>query len=483
MGSKNMDFVYWIVFIIHIVVIIIFLTTEKRSPSATLAWILLLFFLPAIGFLLYLLVGSKKISRLKRESKLIESLLQEVLQEHQAFVTPSSLTDSLWNSESRILNLLKLSEKVSHLPPSRKNHCQILFGAKATYQAISHAIMLAKKHIHIEFYIIRADETGYGLRELLVQKASQGVDVRVLYDAVGSSKLPKDFWLPLELKGGLTAAFNPIRIFFRHRDRMDFRNHRKIVIVDGKIGLTGGINVGKEYLGLCPQIGHWRDSHIQITGPAVLSLQQVFAEDWFRSKGELLEDKSYYPLPSTSGDSIVHVIASGPDDRWAAIRRIYFQAIALAQKRVWITSPYFIPDPIIEEVLIVAALRGVDVRLLLPLKSDSKIVSIVSHSYYPDLKKSGVRIYEYAKGFIHAKTMVIDDWLGTIGSANMDTRSFQLNFELNAFVYDPKFTEELAEHFLEDIKNAQEISEESLRQRGYWQKFQSSFFRILSPLL
>jgi cardiolipin synthase len=354
----------------------------------------------------------------------------------------------------------------------------------------------------VQFYIIQRDETGTSLRDRLVEAAGRGLEVRVLYDAVGSSNLDDDFWKPLTDAGGRAVAFNPVSFFtsrLRRRDRIDFRNHRKLVVIDGRVGFTGGINIGREYLGLDPEIGHWRDTHLRIEGPAVLSLQEVFALDWRMGCEEKASVASWFVTPSVTSDgALVQIVDSGPDSDWAPVEQIYFQAISSAEERVWLTTPYFVPSPSIEAAIVAAAMRGVDVRLLVPIRPDSLLVGLASRSYFAHLLRAGVRIFLYEgfrrrrlgrgragarKGFLHAKTMVVDSWMGTIGSANMDMRSFRLNFELNAFVYDRTLCDEMAAQFELDLEQASEFTRESVARTPYPRKLAQQTARLMSPLL
>jgi cardiolipin synthase A/B len=282
------------------------------------------------------------------------------------------------------------------------------------------------------------------------------------------------------------ACFAPLMRLLprlRHRDRADFRNHRKIVVVDGRIGFTGGINMGKEYLGLDPAIGRWRDTHVRIEGPAVLSLQQAFLQDWLMTTEETLDDPRYFRPGPPVGNCLVQVIDSGPDRTWPSMELYHAQALTLARERVWITNPYFIPSQTIESALTLAALRGIDVRLLLPKKSDSRLVTLASRSYYASLLLAGVRIFEYERGFVHAKTMVVDEWVATIGSANMDMRSFNLNFELNAFVFDAELCQAVASQFEVDLEAATEVTVETERRAGIGRRLVRAIARLLSPML
>lgn len=467
-------------------VIVAFVITERRTPTATLAWILLILFLPVIGLLGYVFFGATRMKRTRKRSQAVQSRLKSVL---GPFDIGRSLSETRLGAikEARIHTMLSLGNALTSLPASGGNLCEILPSAAATYRSLAQAISEAQDHIHVEFYIIQPDRTGQALRERLAARAAEGIEVRVLYDAVGSASLPRSFWEPLVAAGGKVAVYKPVRFWgrFVRQDRVDFRNHRKIVVVDGKIGLTGGINVGREYLGLDPEIGHWRDSHVRIEGPAVLSLQNTFAEDWLLAAGEVLGNARYYPAPGAElpGETIVDVIDSGPDQKWSAVHYIYSQAMALAERRLWVTSPYFVPDPVVEQMLSSAALRGVDVRLLLPLRADSMLVTYASRSYYQALLEAGVRIFLYQRGFVHAKTLVVDDWLGTIGSANMDIRSFRLNFELNAVVYGSEFASELARHFEEDLASAKELSKSWYEEQSYGERLVCSAARLFSPVL
>ncbi len=478
---------------LQLVIIFGFVLLERRDPAATLAWILSVMLLPVVGVLLYLFFGLRTKRRRTKTSERSAARVDEAL-------VAQGLTPAVFQPQpvaGRAKSLTKLAENASGIRASQNNRATILHNAANTYRALVDAIHAAKHHIHVEFYIIQPDETGQALRELLVARAAEGVEVRVLCDAVGSWSLPADFWAPLEAHGGEFAYFSPVRLLarFRRRDRINYRNHRKIVVVDGQVGFTGGINVGREYLGLDPDVGEWRDTHVRIDGPAVLALQEVFVEDWLVATDRLLDHSAYFPTgtlspstaqaetPATDDDAIVQIVASGPDRPWSLIHRLYFQAITEARDRVWITSPYFIPDRIIQEALVTASLRGVDVRLLVPKRTDNWLVDLASRSYYAELLEAGVAVWEYDRGFVHAKTLVVDDWFGTIGSANMDNRSFHINYELNAFVYGAAFCAELAGQFEGDLDGASPVSADWELKQSYGRRILYSTAGLLSPLL
>lgn len=470
----------------HIAVILSVLLEERRQPSATLAWVWALILLPVFGVVLYLLIGTVRADRLVKRSRQTELRVRTLLDKHH--LQTKLLESGAPPVEARTDAMLRLGDNVASTPASGGNKATMLVNATQAYRAMVEAIEAATDHIHVEFYIIQPDETGKRLRERLTRKAAEGVEVRVLVDGVGSYKLARKFWDPLIEQGGEARVFNPVSFFTgrfrRRRDRVDFRNHRKIVVCDGNVGFTGGINVGREYLGLDPEMGRWRDSHIQIDGPAVLSLQSAFIEDWLSATDELLDDPRYFPEPTVcEADQLVQIIDSGPDRQWSPVAYMFAHAMALSRQRIWLTSPYFVPDQVIENTLVGAALRGIDVRLLLPGKADHMIVDLAAKSYYRRLLDAGVRVFEYEKGFVHAKTMLVDDWVSTIGSTNIDMRSFHLNFELNAFVFGSEFGDEMADQFLADLDQAKEITPEILAKVNVLRRLSYAAARLLSPLL
>lgn len=477
-------------FVAHAAAISILLLYERRQPAATLAWLLTLALLPGIGLVAYLLIGTTRFRRAVRHSELAARRIRGVRErlEVRRKLDPDADRPEI---DARTRALLDLGAALSSTPASPANRAHLLVDGAATYRAILRAIDAAVHHVHVEFYIIQPDASGHSLRARLIRAARRGVEVRVLYDAVGSSRLPHDYFADLVAEGGQVAAFRPVlrvlrRVLalFRQRDRIDFRNHRKIVVVDGRLGFTGGINIGREYLGLDPEMGRWRDTHVEIEGPATLSLQSAFAEDWFLATGNTLDGDAHFPEPTCfEPGALVQVVDSGPDSKWSPIEMMYASAIVGSRERIWITNPYFVPSPTIESALIGAALRGVDVRLLVPARSDNLIVQLASRSYFPRLIEAGARVFRYRRGFVHAKTMVVDSWAATVGSANMDMRSFQLNFELNPFLVDADFARTLAGEFETDIADAEELTLATLERDNLLVRFLSAVARLFSPLL
>jgi cardiolipin synthase len=470
----------------HVAAILAVLLDDRRQSNATLAWLFALVFLPVLGLLAFVLIGRTQARRMARRAALVAEHLQPLVAKHSVLsrldVSDASRTD--WRTRS----MLRLGAALASSPASDGNRASLLVDAAATYASMREAILAARVNVHVEFYVFRGDETGRELRDLLVETARRGVEVRVVCDGLGSIELPGDFWRPLTDAGGKAATYRPI---WRRLEsliswkRIDFRNHRKLVIVDGRVGFTGGINVGREYLGLDPAHGRWRDTHLQLEGPAVLSMQLAFGEDWLVAAGETLDSPSYFPEPERAGDpgAVVQILDSGPDRDFSAISYFHVQACAHARHRVWITNPYFVPNSAIRDALAAAALRGVDVRLLLPERSDSPIVRLAAGAHYPRLLQAGARVFHYAPGVLHAKTMVVDSWVATVGSANMDMRSFYLNFELNAFVFETELASALARRFELDLEQSVEVTAATLRRASLPLRLARSGARLLSPLL
>ncbi|MBT9558375.1 MAG: cardiolipin synthase [Myxococcales bacterium] len=469
--------------IVELVVIFGYVLIERRQPSATLAWLLTIISLPVIGVVLYLVFGRTRMRRQASRRRKLRDKSVAALGRHRYREEPLAEAEV----DERTEPTVRLAVRMDAIPASRGNDVRVLVNAAEAYAAMRESIDAAAQHLHLEFYIWNDDGTGRDFRDRLVAKARAGVEVRVLVDAFGSSGLPNDFFAPLLAAGGHAAQFSPLSRFRRlfKGGRVDFRNHRKLLIADGNVGFTGGINIGDEYLGKDKTVGMWRDTHMRIEGPAVYGLQRAFLEDWCWASDEAkFEVDEYFPkLRSAAGNDVVLIVDSGPDRRWWPIYRLHVQAIALARNRIWLTNPYFLPDRVMEEALVTAALRGVDVRVLVPVKGDSRLVALASEALFPTLIDAGIKIYRYGNGFVHAKTLLIDDWLGTVGSANLDTRSFQLNFELNAFAFGAELTGTLAKHFESDVGGTQELKVADVRNVGYGTRLARQAAHLLSPLL
>ncbi|MCB9555625.1 MAG: cardiolipin synthase [Deltaproteobacteria bacterium] len=464
------------------IVLVVRVVLQRREPAATLAWAMSIVLIPYLGVLAYMFFGRRRLNRQVRRRQAIAtriapdlSRLGEAVEELTA---DGELPHSLTAPASH--ELIRLTNRIGTRPLTVGNRVQLFVNANATYLAMERAIREARQHINVEYYIFQPDATGRRFRDLLAERARDGIAVRVLTDGVGSFGV-EEFMEPLLAAGARFAEFLPVRLVSRLHTH-NLRNHRKLLVIDGQTAFTGGINIGDEYTGQKRRIGPWRDTHLRIDGPGVCHVQEVFAEDWHFATAEE-PDESWFPPLDAVGNVALQIVASGPDTESQPLQRIFFTAIATARSRVYLTTPYFIPDQAMRVALETAALRGVDVRLLLPQRSDMRLVLFAGRSYYDELLRAGVRIFEYEAGMLHAKTMVVDDTWATVGSANMDIRSFRLNFEINAAIYGPAFANELGKVFLQDLKRSTEVTSAIYQTRRWPRRVAESFARMLSPLL
>ncbi len=461
--------------VLYVLVVVIWVVMEKRAPASTIAWIIALAALPGFGLFLYWVLGPRRVgrerSRRARAQRRIRASLPDL----------KSLSD-VSSAEGRLRQMMALGLNNSEAPIAKGNEVRVLRNGTECFPALEEALRAAKHHIHLEYYIFDPDQTGMHFRDLLVEKARAGVQVRLLVDAIGSSALGPSFFKPLLDAGGEAAFFNKVSIFRLVRPLVNFRNHRKIVVVDGHTGFTGGLNIADEYAGLVPD-AVVRDTHLRIAGPSVRALQALFLEDWNFATGRSLTEPVLFADVPEQGDVMVQIVGSGPDKAWRAIQQVYFSAITQSTDRLLISTPYFVPDPAICTALATAALRGVDVQLLLPRRADSRIGSAAARSYYDELLASGVRIFEYLPGFMHAKTVVVDGKFSSVGSANFNSRSFALDFEVNALLYSTQLAGELEGIFKQDLTVSKEVTVESRQSLGFGGRLGEGAARLLSPLL
>jgi len=453
---------------------------ENRHPTQTITWLVVLGSFPLIGFIFYLLFG-----RNYRKEKMFR---KKYFLDKQAFLTVEGEDDPRGQEKLNLMGqhqgkLFKLAQKLGNSPISFDTATKVLTNGEETFQHIIEQLKRARHHIHLEYYIVRHDLIGQEIKEILIQKASEGVKIRFLFDAVGSWHLSKNYITALRNAGIEAVSFGPVKLPFLN-NKFNFRNHRKIIVIDGNIGFVGGLNIGDEYLGRNKEIGFWRDTHLMLKGEAVRTLQLIFLQDWYYMTNHSFLTAEYLsPQIDHKHHGGVQLIAGGPDNEWSVIKNIFFSMIASAEKSVWIASPYFIPDEDIFSAIKVAALSGVDVRLLVPNRPDKRIVFHASRSYFPELLEAGVKVYEYQHGFMHSKIVIVDNELASIGTSNMDMRSFHLNFEVNAFLFRTKSTEELVEEYINDLKFARQLDLETFQQRHIGFRILESTARLLSPLL
>ncbi len=468
------------------------LLRRETRPMAALAWILCLLALPILGVLLWWMIGRTHFERTKRRwARSKEVMTQNLCCVRETIaVSPFETGEQAKDggelvaedhSPNRQPPYFRQDEGI--FPTTDGNRVRVFAAGSDAFDAFAEAVEEATDHIHFEFYIWQRDQVGRRFRDLLVEKAKQGVEVRVLYDAVGGAPVKRGFMDPLIEAGGKVTSFLPV-VLFESQLRVNFRNHRKIIVVDGEIGFTGGLNIGEEY-------NDWVDLAFRLDGPVVLQLQEVFAEDWYFATGEDLASTHYFRPPpehpdlAPESESITaRIIASGPDTPDSTIENVFFMAITSAEDRIFITTPYFVPDQAILMAIKTAALRGVDVRLLTPGKCDVPIAQAAGRSYYAELLEAGVRIYEYEDSrVLHAKAIVIDEGWAIIGSANMDIRSFLLNFEANAVLHNRQLNEQLAELFERYLERSREMKVEDFTDRPLKNRLIESTARLFSPLL
>lgn len=473
-----LDLILFFTIIVMVVVIIL----ENQDPIKTISWILILFLLPLLGIILYIYLGvnpkkRKLISLKEMEDRMsLDRLIrdQRLLLSAEVF-----LPDGKLGTKKHLMNLLLNNSKAII---TEHNQVRVLNNGRQTFGSIIYELENAREHIHLEFYIIEDDQIGNKIKDILIRKAIAGVEVKVLYDDVGSWSLSRRYIREMTSAGIRVMNFMPVKTY-AFANKVNYRLHRKIIVVDGRVGFVGGINIADRYLRGLGKNNRWRDIHLRIEGDAVRSLQALFLMDWNFANRTSDYDRRYFPDHSVTERKLVQIVASGPDSDWQSIMQAYFAAIATASHYVYISTPYFLPNESIMTAMKTAALAGVDVKLLLPEKNDSWIVGRSSRSYMKELLQAGVSVFFYIKGFTHSKLLVVDDLFASVGTANMDIRSFNQDFEANALIYDEALTRQLKLDFLDDITQSKEILLEEWEKRSLWEKSQESVARIFSPLL
>lgn len=476
-----------VAYFILMLLVILRVLYDTRSGSKTLAYVLFIILVPLVGMAFYFSFGVNYRKRKLYSKKLIkDKILREKINRRILQYSERVKSSSIFpKSHQKVAGFI---ESCKSSPLTANNKVTLLHNGEEKFPVLLEALQTATSHIHLEYYIYEDDITGNAIADILVQKAKEGVIVRFLYDDFGSHGLAKKFLQKLNEAGVETAPFYKV-IWYALANRINYRNHRKIIIIDGKKSFVGGINISDKYRndfenkeGL-----YWRDTHLMIEGRATFFLQYLFMCDWnFCHTIKLEFEPVYFPIYPTGEEikrELVQIVASGPDSDMPVILYTLIEAIGSAQKSILITSPYFIPGESLVDQLVIAAKSGVEVKLLIPGISDSKIVNAAARSYYTELLRQGIRIFEYHKGFVHAKTIVIDDSLSMIGSANMDYRSFDLNFEVNAIVYSEKINAQLTDTFYNDLKDAVEINAKEWLTRPKYIHIWEKFVRLLSPFL
>ncbi|MBE6072455.1 MAG: cardiolipin synthase [Clostridium butyricum] len=452
---------------------------ERKNPTTTWAWLLILLILPGIGFMLYLMLGQN----LSRQKIFKKKIIKDTKQ-RRIFNEKYSYDDNSHDGGERFDDLRRMNYNSCGAQYTVNNSVNVYVNGENKFKQLIEDIKKAKRYIHIEYYIFRSDNLGKQIIKELTKKVEEGLEVRLLVDAMGSRSLIKKHLKEYLNLGGKFSIFFP-GILPHINTRINYRNHRKIVVIDGKYGYVGGFNVGDEYINRDEEFGFWRDTHIRIQGDAVDNLNERFLLDWCHASGEDVTQYSKYVSEKDKGigDVGIQIITSGPDHKEEYIRNSYIKLINNAKTNVYLETPYLVPDEPILEALKISALSGVDVRIVMPGKPDHFFMPWVASSYMGELLECGVKIYQYNSGFIHSKTIVVDSLAISIGTANLDIRSFKLNFEVNALIYDDRIAKEYEEEVMKDIERSTEVTLEIHNNRSLSLRIKESLFRLLSPIL
>jgi len=463
-----------VLYLISIVSLVLVVLLENRNPLKAIPWVIVLLFLPGIGLIVYFVFGQdnrrQRIISRRTYKRIMQPLQSDIVKQDRCVVP------DMYQPLVRLLN--------------RDKRNPLLYGSAITcynngkdkFEALMHAIHHAKHHIHLQYYIFADDEIGRKVKEALISKAKAGVEVRVLYDYVGSWDVKNRFFQEMQAAGIEVHAF--LRVVFPvFSSKVNYRNHRKVVVIDGVTGFMGGMNIADRYV-KGTTWGPWRDLHFKVEGKGVHGLQSAFLIDWYVASKQLIRGKLYYPDEKIFGDNIMQIVTSGPVGQWRNYLQAVTFSIANAKKYVYLQTPYFLPTDGLNQALQTSALGGVDVRLMLPKNSDTRTANLASHSFLDEMVKAGVKVYFYHAGFLHSKLLVMDDMLTSIGSANIDFRSFEHNFEINAFVYQESFAQQMKKLFLDDLhQHCERLIPAQWFKRLLFRRLAESFMRLFSPLL
>jgi cardiolipin synthase len=467
---SSLHIITYLIYAALITGVVIVVISENRSPIKTIAWLLVLIFIPIVGLVIYYFFGQDT----RRMRQLSEKNFQKIKN--------LSFKNLVHNRNIGILpeyaNLINLLKKSNLSPVLQGSKVEIITEGTRMFDILLEDIQKAKHHIHIEFFIFKNDQTGAIVRDLLMKKASEGVEVRFIYDKVANWLVPKRFYNKMKRNGVKIASLMDAK-FVKLGEKLNYRNHRKVIVIDGITAYIGGMNISNNYF-INP---NWRDTHLRIQGQGALGLQACFLIDWYSSGEPFLDDKNYFPEAKNYTQNLMQIATGGPYSLYHNLLQASINIIIGAKKYIYLQTPYFLPTESLFQSLQMAALSGVDVRLMVSAKSDSSYVDPASRSYYTDLLEAGMKIYELQGKFLHAKTLVTDDMLSVIGSANLDFRSFETNFEINCYLYDPHIARHNKEIFLRDMENCKEISYEGWIKRSKWKKFFESVMRIFAPLM
>jgi cardiolipin synthase len=476
---------FWLVVFVYVINAILALTVifnERKSPSATLAWIMVLAFIPVIGFIFYLVFNQNfsrsKINKLTdKEEFLIRSALKQQMEDMD-----KGEYVYLNKSGKRWKHLIKLNQVYAKAYYTQGNTVELFTDGRKLLDRILEDIKAAKKSINVEYFIIKDDYIGESFINALTEKAKEGVEVRLLLDAMGCRSITKHVLHDYCKAGGKVGYFfKPKFLIFGLN--LNYRNHRKILVIDNEIAYTGGYNIAREYVGEKKKFGYWRDTHVRIVGSAVYDLNARFIMDWRFTTHENLDATQLPTSTIPDAHTGIQIVSCGPEDPKEEVKRAFMRMITFAEKKVYLQTPYLVPDSSMVESLKMAVQSGIDVRIMIPCMPDHIFVYWATYAYVGELLRSGVRVFIYDDGFLHAKTLVVDSEVATIGSTNFDNRSFKLNFETNAFIFDERFAKTMEKSFEKDMLHGHEITLEEYNKRSILIRFKESISRLLADIL
>ena len=448
---------------------------HTRTEQGAIAWAMSLVFVPYVAVPAYWVLGRSRFEGYVNARKLTEDVGEELLVDLQGRIAPYRL------DQQEIDPSILAAQGLADQPMLTSNEVELLVDGQETFDSILAGIDAAREYVLFQFFIVKDDQIGNLVKDRLIAKANAGVSVYFLYDEMGSSGLPDSYLDELRAAGIEVSAFNTQK-GPGNRFQINFRNHRKVVVVDGRVTWVGGHNVGDEYLGRDPAFGHWRDTHLRIDGPAVMGTQLSFLVDWYWATDQII-DLPFVPSAAAGADTDVLILPTGPADDLESATLMFTHAINSARQRIWIASPYFVPDLGLLNALQLAGLRGVDVRIMIPDMADHYLVYLAAFSYLEDAGRTGVRFFRYTDGFLHQKVMLIDDSVATIGTANMDNRSFRLNFEITAAIAgNTEFIDEVEAMFMNDFELSREVPSDELASKSWWFRFLVQLARLTSPI-
>ncbi|MDR0824563.1 MAG: cardiolipin synthase [Prevotella sp.] len=472
-ATGHLILLFQVLYVVTALGTMVIVISENRNPLKTISWVLILLLLPLVGLVIYYFFGEDN-----RKQRLISHKMYKKL--NRRSIERRELLEIL-NPPVEFKGLVNLLNHLKASPLYGGNSVTFYSSGREKFDALFDALEQARKHIHIQYYIFMDDEIGCKTRDILVRKAAEGVEVRLLYDDVGSWKAKRSFFKDMQVKGVEVQPFLKVAFKFL-TSRVNYRNHRKIVVIDGKVGFVGGMNVADRYINGVGA-GIWRDSHIKIEGKGVAGLQTSFLIDWYSARKEFLTSDTYYPVLEDKGDNLMQLVTSGPVGQFKDIHLGILQAIANAKESVYIQTPYFVPTDSLLQVIQMAAMRGVDIRIMLPRHSDTTFVHIASRSFLKEVLDAKVSVYFFDAGFLHSKMLIVDNSLTITGSANMDMRSFEHNFEIDAFIYSEETCRKAQDIFFKDMEQSTLLSVEEWNKRSGIEKFKESVMRLFSPLL